>query len=159
MHKLCTKCKRQKPISEFNKRADNKHLFRSHCIQCVTDKYVETRVLKGRFKYTPEEAKQKRRESSRKWRQSHKAEWAAFQANRRAKKFQATPQWLTETQHRDIFRFYEFARWLTEQFNEQLDVDHIIPLNGVTVCGLHVPWNLQIMSHSINVGKGNNIDG
>jgi hypothetical protein len=90
-----------------------------------------------------------------KWRKNNPAKRAAKQMRRQANKFKATPSWLTKEQHEQILEFYALAKelqWLSE---EPLEVDHIIPLQGENVSGLHVPWNLQILPKSLNIKKGN----
>lgn len=67
------------------------------------------------------------------------------------------PKWLTPEQIADIQKWYNLVEeisWLSE---EPLQVDHIVPLNGKNVSGLHVPWNLQILPRSMNISKGNKI--
>lgn len=81
----------------------------------------------------------------------------ARSAARRAKKLQAMPKWLTSAHKSHIEAYYETAKALSVQFGQQLDVDHIVPLQGKNVCGLHVPWNLQIMAHEANLSKSNKV--
>jgi hypothetical protein len=91
------------------------------------------------------------------WRKANPDKNAAKAASRRARKFNATPAWLSDAQVTEIQDFYILAKelqWLSE---EPLEVDHIIPLQGKSVCGLHVPWNLQILPQSINSSKGNRV--
>jgi len=69
-----------------------------------------------------------------------------------------TPPWLTTEHHKESASFYELAhelRWLSEK---PLHVDHIVPLHGKNVSGLHVPWNLQILPENLNTSKGNKFD-
>jgi hypothetical protein len=76
-------------------------------------------------------------------------------ARRRASKLSATPAWLCEEHKQKIDYFYWLARDLTTVSGETYHVDHIVPLKGKSVCGLHVPWNLQILPADINLSKSN----
>lgn len=77
-------------------------------------------------------------------------------AKRRAK--DAAPKWLTEEHHAHILWFYERARMMNLLFGAGFVVDHIIPLKHKDVCGLHVPWNMQLLTKADNQKKGNTFD-
>lgn len=65
-----------------------------------------------------------------------------------------TPPWLTNSMLSDIEGFYKQA----QDSPEDMHVDHIVPLQGEFVSGLHVPWNLQVIPASDNLSKGNTYD-
>lgn len=67
----------------------------------------------------------------------------------------ATPIWLTDEDWAAMNAMYEEARRLTRETGIKHQVDHIYPLNGLTVSGLHVPGNLQILTQAANVSKSN----
>jgi hypothetical protein len=66
-------------------------------------------------------------------------------ARRRARKLQATPTWS------DKSKIYNIYKNTPKGFH----VDHIVPLKGKNVCGLHVSWNLQYLTPAENRRKSN----
>ncbi len=78
-------------------------------------------------------------------------------ARRRASKLNATPPWLTKQDFEQIKELYEITKAFKLYTGEEYHVDHIIPLQGENVCGLHVPWNLQVISAKENLSKHNKL--
>lgn len=70
---------------------------------------------------------------------------------------EATPNWLTIEQKLSMRQLYLQARKLTEVTGERYVVDHIVPLRSHEVCGLHVPWNLRVITQEENLKKSNKL--
>ena len=68
---------------------------------------------------------------------------------------EATPRWLTPSERLQMRELYVQARKMTELTRERYVVDHIVPLRGEEVCGLHVPWNLRVITQEENLKKSN----
>lgn len=90
-------------------------------------------------------------------RQNNRHMYTAKDAKRRAAKLQALPKWLTKAEHEEIKELYEIARMFKLYTGEEYHVDHIVPLQGENVCGLHVPWNLQVIPAKENLSKSNKL--
>lgn len=60
-------------------------------------------------------------------------------------------------QERWLGAIYREARALSKSSGQDIQVDHIIPLKGMNVCGLHVPWNLQLVTRYYNCSKNNRL--
>jgi len=75
-------------------------------------------------------------------------------SKRRARLLKAMPIWLSKDQLAQINELYTACAKLSA-LGDPHHVDHIVPLQGKLVCGLHVPWNLQILKASENISKGN----
>jgi len=66
-----------------------------------------------------------------------------------------TPPWLTDDDFWLMEQAYDLAVLRTKLFGFQWHVDHIIPLHGRLVSGLHVPHNLQVLPAATNRSKSN----
>jgi len=97
------------------------------------------------------------REYRNAWKASHKTQVLADNKVRRRKHRDATPPWLTRKQKSEIRQLYQIAITMTQTTGEQYVVDHIVPLRGESVCGLHVPWNLRVITQEENLAKSNKL--
>lgn len=116
---------------------------------------------------TPEEAAKRNREKVRAWKAANperekerqrryleqnrdklRAKWN----KRRADRLRATPPWADA---KAIEAVYLEAARLTRETGIRHEVDHVVPLRGRSVCGLHVPWNLRPIPAAENASKLN----
>jgi hypothetical protein len=91
----------------------------------------------------------------RDWAQRNKDKVNAKWMQREAAKKCRTPSWLTEDDKWLIEQAYDIASIRTKHFGISFHVDHVVPLQGKAVSGLHVPWNLQVIPAKVNQAKSN----
>ncbi len=158
--KLCSKCKQSKSLDSFykDKRRNNQPI--SYCKPCkLTSKTSYNKTwYESNKAYMKAYAKTEQFLSYQAtYRKLNRARYNAHCRKYELSKLNRTPLWLTPTQLAEIKEFYVLAKelqWLSNP-TDPLEVDHIIPLQGENVSGLHVPWNLQIVPRSLNRSKGN----
>jgi 5-methylcytosine-specific restriction endonuclease McrA len=69
----------------------------------------------------------------------------------------ATPKWLLPEQRMEIRLKYRLAIELSRATGIRHAVDHEVPIQGEEVCGLHVPWNLRVITQEENLKKSNKL--
>lgn len=175
--KECTGCKQTKDFSEFGKRNNRPCGYRSKCKECCkkaidpikNKKYHQDRYQSNKESYKQnsknwyQNNKEAHREFMRAWYEENKEEYLngrkeyyqdnkkAFRerdSKRRALEIQAIPSWADRQKLKEIY----------QNCPDGYEVDHIIPLNNKTVCGLHVPSNLQYLTVEENRKKGNKLN-
>ena len=92
------------------------------------------------------------------WQDANPYKCLAGYAKARARKCNALPSWYSQKHHDQIIGIYEERANISEETGIQHEVDHILPLNGATVSGFHIPENLQIITKTENLKKGNKHD-
>lgn len=86
------------------------------------------------------------REITRAWKAANPGAIAKYNIAYKSTTKKQTPKWADMTAINEIYR----------QAQERgMTVDHIVPLRGRSVCGLHVHYNLNIVTHEENAAKGN----
>ena len=176
---LCLKCKDEKPFDEFYVKRDRPRGYQSYCKVCARKRTNQHRAenqktLQEKQREYYKNNSEKRVASVLKARKNHwdkfveyKKQYThknlekvrAWDAAKRANRLQRTPMWLSVDQKKEIENFYWLAKDLEVISGQSYHVDHIVPLSGKTVCGLHVPWNLQVLPADVNCRKSNKFNG
>ena len=174
--KKCSKCKQEKPLSEYHKKTGRKDGLKSSCKDCCREyaklwwaesggenghwrKYYQEnkeRILDKQKQWRSENPDKSRR-ATREWANRNRDAIAERRSRRRATHKNATPSWLTEEQRKQIKDIYSHCFEMEKLTGVKHHVDHIHPLTHPLLCGLHVPWNLQVITAQENLSKGNRL--
>ena len=162
--KECSKCGEVKTFTEFHKNSCNKDGYNYQCKVCRKEgcaSYYATlptniKSIRNEFKKQwAEKNKQHVLDYAIQYAQANKARRCAAQKKREAAKKQRMPSWLTEEDLVRILCYYQVAAMRNKETDITWHVDHIVPLQGKNVSGLHVPWNLAVIPASENLRKHN----
>lgn len=148
--KACSKCGTEKPLVEYVKQAasrDGKHPW---CKDCRRE-YQRNNPKNG--KYREKWLRGAGRGYMERYQQRNKSRYSEAAARYRAAKLQRTVSWADPVA---IDFVYFCADVIINVYGgEKPHVDHVIPLQGALVSGLHVENNLKLLSASDNKSKGN----
>ena len=157
--KTCTTCKETKELSLFYRNRTKADGLHGQCKDCMNKRgRKHYRENPKEYKEYREKHKERKREYDKKYkvgyRKNNKGKINAHTRKRQAAKRKRTPMWLADSHLRQMECVYKKAAQYKEEFDLDMHVDHIIPLQGKTVSGLHVPWNLRITTAEENLKKG-----
>jgi len=152
-HSWCNPCRKAKKKEWYDSNADYARQVAKdwHYANYEKVKDVKAEKIKDWRKNNPDKCK----EYQKKCYENNKEKSFANSAKYRAKKRNAVPSWLDKEMQEQIECLFKIAKELTNKTGIPHEVDHIIPLQGESVSGLHVPWNLQVLSRFDNRSKKN----
>ena len=153
----CVECMKAETKASAERRTEYFRTYsQSEAGQRAKKNYYERNreAVIARAQARPAEAKRQYRNG---WKVKNPVQVRADTKNRRRKHRQASPPWLTREQKSEMRQLYQMAINMTRTTGEKYVVDHIVPLRSEVVCGLHVPWNLRVMTHEENLRKSNKL--
>ncbi len=155
--KQCSKCNETKELTEFHKDKGCRQGVKNTCKVCKLKSKKEW-YTKNKEEIV-EKAKEYRinnpdkcRQARKKWDSANVGMVRAKEARRRAAKLERRVAWADEDLIKEV---YNQAAYMRKELGMDVHVDHIIPLRGKYVSGLHVGNNLQIIPATTNLAKGN----
>ena len=160
--KVCSTCKKCKPAAEFFRWSYSADGLNANCGECDKGKvraYERARPDKARARKQAwiERNPEGRAAASAKYAKANQGKANNQAAKRRAYKLKATPTWVDSDHLWFIEEIYLLAKQRSLMLGYPWEVDHIVPLQGPNVCGLHVYWNLQVVTRGTNRKKGNRL--
>lgn len=150
-YKLCNKCNTRKHISKMKKKKRTRKDGTSYTSYASVCKECHSAESKEYRKNNPDKVKLYNK------RPDVKSRNAYYASLRERHILRAQPKWLSKDDKQAIRDIYDLMRDCRAVTGESYHVDHIVPLNGKNVCGLHVPWNLQVLPSDINMKKSNKL--
>ena len=96
----------------------------------------------------------KKRTADKLWRERNATKLSSYHSARRDRRRKSEPAWLNAIERAQIQEMYDVAAARTMQTGVKHHVDHIHPLKGDGFNGLHVPWNLCVLTATKNLSKG-----
>lgn len=161
--KRCANCSEDKDLVSFYKDKRALDGLFSSCKECTLARQKGYKPKTKRVRVSDPVYYAKYREANRavinassaRYAARNKEYYAYKSAERRATKLSATPRWLSASHQQEIRNIYWLAKDLSLVSEGTYEVDHIVPLKGKGVCGLHVPWNLQVLPQQLNRRKSN----
>lgn len=149
----CVECMREDWAIDNEKR---KGKPKSEASRAAGRKYYEKNkdAVKARANSRP---KSETAQYKKKYKQENPDLYKALTSVRKRRHREATPKWVTTEQKLAMRKTYLSAMTLTKITNVRYVVDHIYPLISHEVCGLHVPWNLRVMTQEENLKKSNSL--
>jgi len=131
-----------------NKAYQSKHrgVYRARSLKWQKDNRKDCNLYASKWRWNNRE---KYKKKYNEWTDSNKGLRREGVARRRAKKLRATPNWVDLEKIKEIYK----------NCPDGYQVDHIIPLQGKNVSGLHVPENLQYLTPYDNQSKGHKFNG
>lgn len=141
---------------EYNQRPEVKERERErHRVRYAT-KRNEIIARRAEFYRQNPDRIERNKERLKKHYYDNKPVYTAKVAKRRAQQLQATPKWADQ---KAITKIYRGAARLSAETGILHAVDHVVPLQGRNVCGLHVEYNLRVIPAKDNHRKSNKHDG